>query len=272
MNRAPAPAKLNLALVVGPVGPTGKHELTTVLQRVDVTDRIELEPAESLTVSGFPADSLVSDALVALAAAAGVRASWAATIHKQIPVASGLGGGSSDAATALRLANESLGRPLDHDALRRLAASLGADIPFFLESGPQLGEGDGSNLSPLELPQDFWIVLLMPNDARKESTAAVYAAFDERNGADGYAERRKLLLEGLARVRRPRDLANLPANDLASSPHAAELFRHGAFRADVSGAGPAVYGLFMHEAAARTAARALRNRGRTWVTVPCWYG
>jgi 4-diphosphocytidyl-2-C-methyl-D-erythritol kinase len=273
MNRAPAPAKLNLALVVGPrVGPAGKHELTTVLQRVDVSDRIEIEPAETLSVSGFPADSLVHDALVALAATAGIRHSWAATIHKQIPIASGLGGGSSDAATALRLANATLDRPLDHETLLGLAASLGADVPFFLEPGPQLGEGDGRALSRLELPQDFWIVILMPNDTRKESTAAVYAAFDERNGAEGYTERRERLLEVLARARRPRDLADLPTNDLASSPLAAELLAHGAFRADVTGAGPAVFGLFVQEAAARAAARALRDRGRTWVTVPCWYG
>ena len=73
-------------------------------------------------------------------------------------------------------------------------------------------------------------------------------------------------------MRRARDLAALPANDLASSPVAAELLDQGAFRADVTGAGPAVYGLFVHERAARAAARALRREGRTWVTVPCWYG
>jgi shikimate kinase len=73
-------------------------------------------------------------------------------------------------------------------------------------------------------------------------------------------------------VRRPRDLAALPPNDLASSPLADELRALGAFRADVSGAGPAVYGLFHHREQADAAKRALRRGGRVWITAPAWYG
>ena len=73
-------------------------------------------------------------------------------------------------------------------------------------------------------------------------------------------------------MRRPRDLAALPANDLASSPLAEELRALGAFRADVSGAGPTVYGLFHHKPAAQAAQRALKRVGRTWITTPAWYG
>ena len=73
-------------------------------------------------------------------------------------------------------------------------------------------------------------------------------------------------------MRRPRDLAALPSNDLASSPHAQRLRALGAFRADVSGAGPAVYGLFLHRDPAVAAERELRVLGRTWLTVPTWYG
>src|SRR5207244_8468376 len=155
-------------------------------------------------------------------------------------------------------ANQTLERPLALDALRGLAASLGADVPFFLVPGPQLGEGDGSRLVPLDLPQDYWVVLVMPTGARKESTAAVYTAFDDRNGSDGFDERRRALLDALVLVHRSRDLATLPPNDLASSPLAEELRALGAFRGDVTGAGPGVYGLFHHERQARQAARALR--------------
>ena len=73
-------------------------------------------------------------------------------------------------------------------------------------------------------------------------------------------------------MRRPRDLAALPPNDLASSTLADDLLRHGAFRADVSGAGPTVYGLFHHRPQAEAARRALRGAGTTWLTVPVWYG
>ena len=270
--RAPAPAKINLALVVGPRRADGKHEVATVLQRIDLADRVAIAPAARLSVTGFADDTIVRDALLALAAAAGVEPLWAATITKRIPVAAGLGGGSSDAATALRLANETLAAPLEADDLSSLAARLGADVPFFLGDGPQLGRGDGSLLEPLDLPQDYWIVLVLPNGAAKASTAAVYAAFDERDGGAGWEERRGRLDTALAEVRRPRDLAALPPNDLASSPLADELLRHGAFRADVSGAGPTVYGLFHHRPQAEAARRALRGAGTTWLTVPVWYG
>jgi 4-diphosphocytidyl-2-C-methyl-D-erythritol kinase len=272
VTRAPAPAKVNLALVVGPARLNGKHEVATVLQRVDLGDRITIAPAATLTVSGFPGDTIVRSALTALADAADVEPRWAATIAKRIPVAAGLGGGSSDAATALRLANATLDRPLAADELRVLAGTLGADVPFFLADGPQLGRGDGAELEQLDLPQDYWVVLALPHGAVKLSTAAVYRSFDERAGADGWEERRAGLERTLAAVRRPRDLAALPANDLASSPLAAELVRHGAFRADVSGAGPAVYGLFHHRRAADAARRSLRGLARTWLTVPAWYG
>jgi 4-diphosphocytidyl-2-C-methyl-D-erythritol kinase len=246
--------------------------VTTVLQRIDVADRVALERARRLEVSGFADDTIVRRALERLAEESGVEPAWRARIWKKIPVAAGLGGGSSDAATALRLANGLLDEPLPHERLFDLAAELGADVPFFLTDGPQLGEGDGGELTRLDLPQDYWIVLLQPRGETKPSTASVYARFDERAGADGYEERRAALLDALAKVARPRDLAALPPNDLASSPHADELRARGAFRADVTGAGPVVYGLFHHRAGARAAARALKARGRVWITVPAWYG
>jgi 4-diphosphocytidyl-2-C-methyl-D-erythritol kinase len=272
MRRLPAPAKINLAHIVGPRRPDGKHEVTTVLQRVDLGDRIALEHGVGLQVNGFADDTLVTRALSLLAAASGIAPSWTVRISKRIPVASGLGGGSSDAATALRLANEVLPTPLTADRLAELAAEVGADVPFFLVSGPQLGESDGSRLTPVALPQDFWVVLVLPEEVRKHSTAAVYEEFDRRVGEQGYERRRVELLASLARVRRPRDLAELPANDLADSPLADELRRAGAFRADVSGAGPAVYGLFHHRSTAAAARRRIGSLGPTWLTVPTWYG
>ena len=202
--RAPAPAKINLALVVGPARDDGKHELVTVYQRIGLADRIELEQADSFRVDGFLADTLVRAALESLAAHARIEPRWRVHIEKRLPVAAGLGGGSSDAA--------------------------------------------------------------------KHSTAAVYADFDARDGAAGFDERCAALHGALAQLRRPRNLAALPANDLASSPLTSELRTLGAFRADVSGAGPAVYGLFHHKPDAQAAERALKRVARTWITTPAWYG
>jgi 4-diphosphocytidyl-2-C-methyl-D-erythritol kinase len=264
----PAPAKINLALVVGPVREDGKHEVLTVFQRVSLCDRIRVEPAQSTTIRGFPEDTLVRRALEALDGSRG----WRVTIDKRIPVSAGLGGGSSDAATALRLASAQLDEPIGDDRLHQLASAIGADVPFFLADGPQLGSGDGTALEPLDLPQDFAVLLVVPRGARKTSTADVYASFDARAGAEGFEDRAAALRSALAAVRRPRDLAELPANDLASSPLAARLLKLGAFRADISGAGPTVYGLFHNRAVARTALRELRGAGRGWVAVPAWYG
>jgi 4-diphosphocytidyl-2-C-methyl-D-erythritol kinase len=271
MTRAPATAKLNLALVVGRPR-DGRHELTTVYQRLDLADRVAVAPASRLRVTGFPEDTLVRGALEGLAAAAGVPPHWEARLTKRIPVAAGLGGGSSDAATALRLANETFDEPLAAGELHALAAELGADVPFFLTQGPQLGEGDGTELTPLELPQDYWVVLVLPRGASKQSSGAVYAEFDEREGPKGYRNRRAALKRALREAKRARDLARLPSNDLATSPLAGDLLAHGAFRADVTGAGPVVYGLFQHLETARAARAALRGRGRTWLTAPAWYG
>jgi 4-diphosphocytidyl-2-C-methyl-D-erythritol kinase len=272
VTRAPAPAKLNLALVVGPRGAHGKHELTTVLQRIDLGDRVAVAPSSGLVVHGFREDTLVRAALEELADAAGVEPRWSVRLWKRIPVAAGLGGGSSDAATALRLANATLETPLERDRLAAVAAEVGADVPFFLAQGPQLGEGDGTRLSPLELPQDFWVLLVVPHGADKRSTRSVYEAFDRRGAEAGYQGRRAELLAALESVRRPRDLAALPPNDLATSSLAARLRELGAFRADVTGAGPAVYGLFHHRSAAQAARHAIASVGRAWITVPAWYG
>src|SRR5262249_2944022 len=112
MTTLVARAKINLALVVGSVDGAGKHEGTTVLQRLRLAAGTPLEPGAQLRVEGFPQDTLVTRALTLLAETAGVSPAWSATIEKEIPVAAGLGGGSADAAAALRLANDTLDAPL----------------------------------------------------------------------------------------------------------------------------------------------------------------
>jgi 4-diphosphocytidyl-2-C-methyl-D-erythritol kinase len=274
MNRVPAAAKINLALVVGPRRADGLHEVVNVMQRVDLCDTVEVEPATRLQVEGFRKDTLVRSALMKLSAAAGENGGWKVRLEKRIPLSAGLGGGSADAAAALSLANATLPSPLEHDQLEDLAAEVGSDVPFFLSPGPKLAEGAGVYLRQLELPQDFWVVLALPRRARKVSTAAVYERFDELGAEEGFPERRVALLDALAAAHRPRDFAAFPPNDLAlasGKPKLVdELAARGAFRADVSGAGPAVYGLFHHRADAARAARAIRPRARVWLVAPVW--
>ncbi len=235
-REAAAPAKLNLALIVGPLRDDGKHEVVTVLERLSLADTIAVRRAPAMRVTGFADDTLVHRALETLTGATHGTAAFEARVEKRIPVAAGLGGGSSDAAAALMLANGLLDEPLSRHSLHELAAGLGSDVPFFLRAGPQLATG--------------------------------YAGFDERRGEIDFDDRRTVLLDALERSERPADLARLPANDLAASPLATDLLALGAFRADVTGAGPVVYGLFADASDAASAAAALGDRAETWCARP----
>jgi 4-diphosphocytidyl-2-C-methyl-D-erythritol kinase len=274
VNRIPAPAKINLALLVGPRRADGFHEIATVLQRIDLCDSVTLEPAAELAVEGYRRDTLVRSALAKLAAEAGDGVAWHIQLEKRIPLAAGLGGGSADAGASLALANRTLRAPLPVDTLSALAAQVGADVPFFLTPGPKLAEGRGERLRALDLPQDYWVLIALPRFARKGSTADIYRRFDELGVPEEFETRRTRLLEALAGARRPRDFASFPPNDLgAASGRPAlvdELYERGAFRADVSGAGPAIYALFQHRPQAERAARGVRARARVWVVAPVW--
>jgi 4-diphosphocytidyl-2-C-methyl-D-erythritol kinase len=262
-----APAKLNLALVVGPVRADGKHEVATVLERLTLADTVAVREASSIRVEGFEDDTLVRAALEALESDAG--RSFEARIDKRIPVAAGLGGGSSDAAAALRLANDLLPVPLAPRVLASIAASIGTDVPFFLGGGPQLATGDGTTLAPIAVPRDHAVLLVLPTRAVKSSTADVYAAFDARDGSRGFDGRRAELLRALDGLETVAGLAALPPNDLASSPLAGSLRELGAIRADVTGAGPVVYGLFADKGAADHAREALANKvAGAWIAEP----
>ena len=272
MLTASAPAKVNLALVVGPLRPNGKHEVATVVEKLALADTVTVDRADALRVVGFDDDTLVRAALGALAVRAGVEPEFAATIEKRVPVAAGLAGGSSDAAAALRLGNALLSQPLPDGDLHELAAGLGADVPLFLRRGAVLATADGTVLETLRLPCDYHVVVWLPHGQEKTSTASVYRSFDARHGAVGFDERREALLDALAEIGTAADLARLPPNDLARSPRARELIGLGAFRADVSGAGPALYGLFHDAGEASAAAQELGAEGRVWVTAPACDG
>src|SRR4029078_11639683 len=169
----------------------------------------------------------------------------------------------SHPAAALLMPTGRREEPLSDGVLHRLADGLGADVPFFLRPGPQLATGDGTTLAPTAVRRDYCGGLALPHGAVKASTADVYAAFDARRGHVGFDERRSALLHALEGCAGVDDLAALPANDLAASPLTARLRDLGAIRADVTGAGPVVYGLFAAAGGAPHARGAGGERGQT---------
>jgi 4-diphosphocytidyl-2-C-methyl-D-erythritol kinase len=180
-----APAKLNLALHVRGRLPDGRHAIETVFAFCTDGDRLSAEPAEtiSLRVTGpfggglaEENENLVLKAARALAKSAGVQDGAALVLEKNLPVASGIGGGSADAAAALRLLT-ALWR-IDPSHAQEVAPPLGSDVPACLLSLPTRGEAAGDQLSPIALPELSGTPVLLVNPRVPLSTAAVFAAWD----------------------------------------------------------------------------------------------
>ena len=256
-----APAKLNLGLEVLARRSDGYHDIQTVFLPLRLYDRIEIEPR----TGGFRLDVGDSDLpegednLIARAARAACRALAApcdlsVRLQKNIPVAAGLGGGSSDAAAVLlgidRLSGGRLGGP------RRaaLAAELGADVPFFLEPVPAVGRGIGDRLEKLDgVPAMHWVLIAFPFGV---STPWAY----RRASAELTLPREG---SSIAALLGPAGVSTPPRNDLEPAvgrlhPEIRRtrraLERAGAAITGMSGSGPTVYGRFASEGEARTAA------------------
>lgn len=182
---ARAPAKVNLELMVGPLGPDGFHHLATVFQAVGLHDDVTAEPADDwgITINGpyaelVPADgtNLALRAARLLADAAGIEVPVHITIDKDIPVAAGMAGGSADAAGALLACDALWGVCTSRTALEDLAAELGSDVPFALLGGTAMGSGRGDRLAPvLGRGRYSWVLALSDVGL---STPEVYAECD----------------------------------------------------------------------------------------------
>jgi len=277
-----APAKVNLFLHVGPPEADGHHPLASLVVFADVGDRLTVQRAErlSLTVTGPFAgaldgegDNLVLRAVRALGVAAGIaEPGLRITLDKQLPVAAGLGGGSSDAGAALKLARDALGLPLDDAALAEIAAGIGADGPMCLHARTAWAEGRGDVLSfETSMPP---LPALLVNPGVPSSTGAVYRAFDD--SASGAADRPSppfawdpaSVIDWLAARRN--DL-QAPAVGLAPAigealVAAADL--PGARLTRMSGSGATVFVLFDTAAAAGAAGTALSARHPGWWVRP----
>jgi 4-diphosphocytidyl-2-C-methyl-D-erythritol kinase len=290
MSRTPlhalAPAKINLGLRLGALGADGRHRLVTVMQSISLADELVLEWPRAPGSGGEAAASQGGDEVVCpgvdappgrnLAARALLSfreaTAWDAeplrlTIAKRIPVAAGLGGGSADAAAALRLAAVASGR--EREPLLGLAAALGSDVPAQLRPGRWLASGAGERLEALPAPRAIFGVLVLPIDASL-LTADVYAEADrlglprESKELERYHDALREALAGGA----PLPPAELLVNDLEAAARSLcpaidtslERVRAGdAEAALVSGSGPTVLGLFAGVDGGRRAERAARE-------------
>ena len=265
-----APAKINLCLHVLGKRSDGYHELCMLMQRISLYDRIRIalspEPGVRVFCPRLPLatgeENIAARAAGMILEIAGCADGVEIHIDKEIPVAAGLGGGSSDAATVLMAMNKLLGTGLSREKMMVLGLQLGADVPFFIFESTAWATGIGEKLEKASIFQDVWYLLVNPGFC--VSTAQVYG---------------KLLLTSA------RDVARLPRfsgtledmigglhNDLEQvtlrdNPVVAEIRRRmldlGAEGALMSGSGPTVFGVFREREVARQAARAFEE-GSGW--------
>jgi len=278
-----APAKINLFLHVTGRRPDGYHTLFTLMVPVGLCDEL------TITVDAGPGDIRVACDDPRLPADSSNLAFQAASvflqrcenlpgfqpkpgihisIRKQIPVAAGLGGGSSDAAAVLVGLNRHFGDPFTRDDLMRMGLGVGADVPFFVCGRPAIVTGIGENVQPYPHSLSYHVLLVFPGI--RVSTAEVYKNLDL--GLTNCEKKLKKLLLGQQAF----DAVCHTCNDLESFtlpmfPEIAAakqvLVELGAASALMSGSGSAVFGLFDNLSKARNARETLRRRKQTWSVV-----
>jgi 4-diphosphocytidyl-2-C-methyl-D-erythritol kinase len=254
-----APGKVNLSLFVGAPRADGLHPLVSVVQAVTLADEVTMEPADidEVVCPGVEGPNIAGRALAAFRAATGWQDPQSITIHKHIPVAAGMGGGSADAAAVLRLAAAASG-VTDPALLHEIGARVGADVPSLLDPGRVLMTGAGEHVARLGDPDPFGLVILPSSETL--ATPAVYAEFDRLGGARAPEELAARAEAALAGEPPP------PVNDLQDAARALcpaiddaleRLAATGPDHVLVSGSGPTVFGVYADLDAAAAAAATL---------------
>ena len=272
MSMFETPAKINLTLEVLRKRSDGYHEIRSVLQAVSLCDRLTFEAADKVSFqcdnpSWSMGKSLVVRAAEVLKAAMPGAAGATIDITKRIPLSSGLGGDSSDAAAALSGLNQLWQLGIPPGELVRMAATLGSDVPFFLSGGTAMAQGRGEFISPLPAMPHAWVVILVPQVERPEfKTGALYASLNPEAFTDG--ARTDALVARLSRGEavRPEDLYNVFENvafdTFAGLDSYRDEFRAAAGEAvHLAGAGPALYALFDNSDRAAQAFNILNKKG-----------
>jgi 4-diphosphocytidyl-2-C-methyl-D-erythritol kinase len=282
-----AAAKVNLFLHVGPAKPNGRHDLDSLVVFSDdqLCDYLEAEPAEALTLevsgpfaveAGTLDDNLVLRAARALQAASGTGNGARLKLKKWLPVAAGIGGGSSDAAAALRLLTTIW--KIDPAHAAAVAPSLGGDVPVALAGAASLMRGEGELVLPVQIPSRLPALLVNPGAACP--TGPVFRAFDASGGGAGFAEidpfpdfrDRDQLTDWLLGQRN-----DLEAPAMALVPEIGEVLaflraQRGVRLARMSGSGATCFALFDVLSFAERASVVLKQEAPGWWAAPCRLG
>lgn len=279
-----APAKINLFLEVVDKRIDGYHNIRTIFQKIELFDELSFEvigDGIELAVSGasLPTghDNIVYRAAKCIMDYANIKKGVKIHIKKNIPLAAGLGGGSSDAAAALLGACSLWGIDISFNELLVMAADLGADVPFFLYGASALGLGRGDELYPINMPCQMQ--LLIVNPCIEISTASVYQKYDSLNNTKMLLTKDEKDIKIIRFMQGEVSIKNIGGflyNDLEAvvfndypvvKELKDELIKHGAAGSLMTGSGPTVFGVFLNEKEAMKGASELEKRGyKVWVT------
>ena len=272
-----APAKINLTLEVGRPRADGLHPLQSMVVFADVGDILEASDADeiALSISGEFADGLAADesnlvlrAARALAAHAGTSRGAHIALEKILPIASGIGGGSSDAAATLKALNQLWSLALDHTELAKIGATLGADVPVCLAGAPAFMSGVGELVAPVAAPA---MPAVLINPLQPLATASVYRAFDDLGLGDAFKSRTApqwtTAVEAIAEIGRIGNQLERPARSLMQQID--DIFAilkadHRVQHAAMSGSGATVFALAASMDAAAAIADDVQQRRPDW--------
>ena len=268
MIRVSAYAKINWCLDVTGTRPDGYHELDMLMQSVSLADQLSFRDAETLSLSvdgeGIPADgrNLVIRAALALQSATGCQKGANITLHKEIPSEAGMGGGSSDAAAALRALNLLWELNCSDEELERIGLSVGADVPFCVRGGLQRVRGIGDRLAQLSSGETMHILAVQPCPGL--STREVFGSFREDDRKDiAMDEAERALMSGdceavgrlMGNALEPAAIRMRP--EIRTAMEA--LAETGACGVRMTGSGSVVFGLYRCAGSCRAALESVRK-------------
>ncbi|MFN1835642.1 4-(cytidine 5'-diphospho)-2-C-methyl-D-erythritol kinase [Balneola sp. MJW-20] len=267
-------AKINLGLNVTERLENGYHTIETGFVFIEWSDRFEVTPANHFELdmgeSRIPIDdsNLIVKAIKLLQEEAGLKDQYRIKVTKNIPAGAGLGGGSSNAATTLRMMNKISNLGLNEEDLMKLGKKLGADVPFFIKGKTGLGTGLGTEIEEMDIQPANWIVTVFPDI--ESSTAEAYQFCEP---ATPEFSLRNLLLE-----EEPEEWRYLMTNDLEKAVFPRlhlignlkdQFYEFGAEYASMSGSGSSVFGIFQQDFVAINAYESFHNLGfKTNMTRP----
>lgn len=248
-------AKINLGLDIIRKRPDGYHDIATVMIPTGWEDVLELTPSagpdSELIVTGRAVDcptekNLVMKALRAMEAATGGLPPTTLRLHKIIPDGAGLGGGSADAAFTLRGLNDLYNIGMPEADLRALAATIGADCPFFIADRPMLCTGTGTDMTPVELPQLRGLTLAIVKPDVSVGTAEAYSRVTPATPSIPLSERIAApVSQWLSTVANDFERSVFPSHPSIAAVKA-DMLARGAVYSAMSGSGSAVFGLFQN--------------------------